>query len=501
MKIKTLLFTVHRWLGIVMCLFFALWFASGIVMMYVEYPELTHAEELENLPELDLAAVRLSPAEALAGAGAIELVRSVSLQSVLGKPAYLFQMDRGGLLTVFADSGDVLDSLGTQSALAAARLSGFSDSDSEPEYRELMQMDQWTVSESLGPMRPLHRVALNDAEGTELYISDRTGLVVRDTNRRERFWNWLGSTVHWIYPVQLRQYRNVWVQTIIYISLLGLVSIATGAIIGVLRLRIRNPFRGKYYTPYTGMMKWHHVLGLVTVIFVFTFTLSGLMSMGPWGIFDSHTSAQPQIERYTGQDFMRLNSLPATTIMAQEEQFPAEIKKVSWHYINGEAYLVAVNNAGDQQVWFGSDEEASSPRLLGHIMASIPRLLPESKVLSIELLSDYDDYYYARHNAHRPLPVYRARFDDEENTWYHIDQDTGEPLTRVTNATRLERWLFNGLHSLDFQLLWRQRPLWDVVVIMLSMLGLVFSITSVVIAWRYIRGKNYTAGALAVSGE
>ena len=34
-----------------------LWFASGIVMMYVEYPELTEEERLRSLPELDISSI------------------------------------------------------------------------------------------------------------------------------------------------------------------------------------------------------------------------------------------------------------------------------------------------------------------------------------------------------------------------------------------------------------------------------------------------------------
>lgn len=28
----------HRWMGIVLCLFFAMWFVTGAIMMYVPYP-------------------------------------------------------------------------------------------------------------------------------------------------------------------------------------------------------------------------------------------------------------------------------------------------------------------------------------------------------------------------------------------------------------------------------------------------------------------------------
>ncbi|MEP6837614.1 MAG: PepSY domain-containing protein, partial [Bradyrhizobium sp.] len=35
------LYVVHRWIGIGTCLLFAMWFVSGVVMMYVAFPQLT----------------------------------------------------------------------------------------------------------------------------------------------------------------------------------------------------------------------------------------------------------------------------------------------------------------------------------------------------------------------------------------------------------------------------------------------------------------------------
>ena len=36
-------------------------------------------------------------------------------------------------------------------------------------------------------------ITLNDAPGTEIYVSSITGEVVRDATRRERVWNYVGS--------------------------------------------------------------------------------------------------------------------------------------------------------------------------------------------------------------------------------------------------------------------------------------------------------------------
>ncbi len=40
-RAKRWLYLIHRWAGVVLCLFFAMWFVSGVVMMYVGYPKLT----------------------------------------------------------------------------------------------------------------------------------------------------------------------------------------------------------------------------------------------------------------------------------------------------------------------------------------------------------------------------------------------------------------------------------------------------------------------------
>ena len=51
---KRYLYLWHRWLGIGLCLFMAMWFFSGMVMLYVGYPKLTPREHLAHLPALPL---------------------------------------------------------------------------------------------------------------------------------------------------------------------------------------------------------------------------------------------------------------------------------------------------------------------------------------------------------------------------------------------------------------------------------------------------------------
>src|SRR5688500_7505016 len=52
---RRMTFLVHRWLGIALALLMVLWTLSGVVMMYVSYPETTAAERLAGLDPLDLS--------------------------------------------------------------------------------------------------------------------------------------------------------------------------------------------------------------------------------------------------------------------------------------------------------------------------------------------------------------------------------------------------------------------------------------------------------------
>jgi len=64
-RIRHWLYWTHRWLGIGGCLLFVMWFVSGVVMMYVGYPNLTDEERLAGLSPLRFDRGMVSPSAAL----------------------------------------------------------------------------------------------------------------------------------------------------------------------------------------------------------------------------------------------------------------------------------------------------------------------------------------------------------------------------------------------------------------------------------------------------
>src|SRR5258708_6241621 len=101
---KRLVIFVHRWLGVSVCLFFLLWFPSGIGMMYWDFPSVTAADRLDRSPALDPSTIRLSPADAYAVLNQTQAPAQARLNTFDGRPAYRFRTGPVESL-VFADTG------------------------------------------------------------------------------------------------------------------------------------------------------------------------------------------------------------------------------------------------------------------------------------------------------------------------------------------------------------------------------------------------------------
>ena len=176
-----------------------------------------------------------------------------------------------------AATGRIIEQVDEQQALAIVR----SSTSATRATVATIERDQWSVAGTFEGHRPLHRVALNDAAGEELYVSSRTGEIVLDSTARERGWNWIGAVVHWLYFRDLRANPSVWSQVVMWISGVGIVVAITGLWLGVDRLRPRRRYPQRSITPFRGWMAWHHVAGVIGGLFLLTWIFSGWLSMGP----------------------------------------------------------------------------------------------------------------------------------------------------------------------------------------------------------------------------
>jgi uncharacterized iron-regulated membrane protein len=497
MSLKRWLYLLHRWLGIALCLVMALWFLSGMVMLYVGYPKLTAEEQAAGLPPLALEQCCVPLAEAVAAAGGPQAAPAPwRLSSVAGEPRYLFGDGRRAALAVDARSGQRIRAVSEAQALAAA--SHFAGG-AAAEYQGLVQEDAWTHSRALDAHRPLHRVAVADEARRWLYVSSVTGEVVRDATLTERRWGWLGAWLHWLYIFRGGALDAAWAQIVIWLSVAGGVLALSGLVVGLWRWRFSGHYKSGSRSPYReSWMRWHHLLGLVGGSLALTWVLSGLFSMNPWKVFEAPGPA-PDRRAYAGGALQAQAGPEVGPVLAAlAARGEAAPRWLEWRRVDGQQFLLAQSPTGGRAL--AADGTTRPPWSEAALAQAAQRLLPEVPLASREWLHKYDRYYYGR-EAHtmtgqreRPLPVLRLRFDDAQAHWVTLDPATGAILQLSNRHQRVERWLFAFLHSFDLPILLAARPAWDAWMLGFSATGLALCLSGVVLGWRRLRGPRRPAG-------
>lgn len=476
-KLKRWLYLIHRWMGIVGCLLIAMWFGSGLVMMYVGFPALTDAERLAGLPPIDTSRVVTTPDAAMAAAGLDTFPRSLRLEMAGALPVYRMIDGKGQPHTVSAVDGRAIAQVDAATAQATAQ----QFAGKPAQWLEKAERDQWTVPNGLNAWRPLHRIAIDDSEGTELYVSAKTGEIMRDTHRAERFWNWLGSVPHWLYFTPIRKDPPLWRQVVLWTSGPCVAVAITGIWIGWLRLRVRRRFAHGSMggtSPYHGWMAWHHVAGLAGALFLLLWLISGWLSVNPNQWFNSRGFDGAALQRYAGHTDARFPA-PAWQSMGNDT------REVRMTWAGGQPVLLRSSRDGVMRAF---DPRSGNPLQWSQdaLVSAAATLMPDSRIATAAMQTEADAYWYSHHHTRR-FPVLRVGFDDAAGTWAYIDPNTAQVIGRSDDSRRVYRWLFNATHSYDFVMLTRNRPAWDIVVWALSIIGLVMSVSGVVVGWRRLR--------------
>jgi hypothetical protein len=475
----------HRWLGIAGWLVFTTWLATGIVMMYARMPTFSRAERFATLAPLDLSHARLSPFDALRTRHIVDPERAV-VAMLTGRPVYRF-LAHGTWMTVFADNGEPLDRLSRGQALDEVRRFAPESAATIRYDAWITEPDQWTLEDSAA--LPLHRVALGDADDRVFYLAERTGEIVGKTTRRERWLAYAGAVPHWLYFTPLRRHGGLWAQFIIWVSAAGSVMCLLGLAWGVF-CRIASPHRGRQpanRVAYRGCMRWHHYAGLTFGVVTFTWFFSGLLSMDP---LDWHAGTAPTLSQ---RDALAGGPLRLDAVALDDLRRAQDLGARTPRVGGGSGGGASLRGAKEIEI----GQFLGEPRLIvdGRADAAIDRdrllraardAVPGSVVTDVAWLDDYDAYYYDRGHE-LPLPVLRVQYADPHATWLYLDPNRGIILRKEERSSRVNRWLYHGLHSFDFPLLYNRRPLWDIVVILFILGGITSAVTSAAPAWRRLR--------------
>jgi hypothetical protein len=488
-QIKKLAILCHRWMGAAFCLLFAWWFVSGIFMMYWDYPSVSAADRLERAPILDASQVKLGAAEAYATLDSEQAPGSIRLASFDGRPAYFFRMGRSQAI-VYADTGDPQDYFTAELNLrTAAAWTGLPASAARVE--EVLEPDQWTLEGELRGLLPLLKFSWPD--GDQIYVSESTGEVVQFTTRSSRFFAHLGPIPHWLYYTPLRRNGPLWSKVVIWLSGIATVAALLGLMVG---LMMYSPSR-RNSIPYQGQKRLHHILGLFFGIVACTWAFSGMLSMDPFpirsggssggrGIASALRGKRPELAQYAAK-------APREGLAQLGPEFKA--KELEFTSLAGEPVYLAKGAHSETRVipMSGDPIESFDPGRLSKLVTDA------ASVAEARILTQYDAYYLDRRRE-RPLPVLFVQLNDEAHSRYYIDPKTAQVVGsyRSGAGSWVNRWLYHGLHSINFPWLYNYRPAWDIVVLTLMLGGTSLCVTSVIIGFQLVRRKWFirrTTGA------
>ncbi len=398
-----------------------------MVLAYWSFPEVSESDHLDHAEPIDFSRVHLPPQDAYASLGIDSPPESVTLFMFDGRPAYHFDDELGSSL-IYADTGesqhDFPPDLTRRVATAWATLTLAGQPASAPQLEVLNDSDQWTVGGEFGRIGPLDKYSW--PSGLDVYVSEVTGEVVQSTTRASRLGAYFGAIPHWLYFKPLRENGLLWSRIVVWASGIGSFASLLGLVIGVW---IALPAKR---IPYSGQKRWHTILGLIFGLFACTWAFSGMLSMEPFSFSAGPRELGSRIER-------ALHNGGFKTMEQALAAAPPSVKIVDFTGLagNSEGILDAVRDA------------------------VAPQAVAETRVVSA-----YEAYYLDRNHRH-PLPALFVRLNDSGNSMFYIDPATARIVEAYDSASRWNRWLYHGLHSLDLPWLYAHRPAWDIAILVL----------------------------------
>jgi hypothetical protein len=263
-------------------------------------------------------------------------------------------------------------------------------------------------------------------------------------------------------------------------------------VLGATQFNKSKPFRWSQVVRYQGWMRWHYISGAFFGVFALTWVFSGLLSMEPFDWANSEGSLEISDGALTGgpvelEQFPAFAAEPWANLLAGRTLKELEFRRIADAPYYLARYTVSAPEADPrrerlhQPYYISGRAEPqhmlvdartltarTEPFVTETLLARLAAAAPDANIVTHELLTEYDSYYYSR-NGQAVLPVLRVKFDDPLETWVYVDPALGQMLASVHRLQRVERWLYNGLHSLDFGFWYSRRPLWDIGMIVLSL--------------------------------
>lgn len=481
-KLKSFVFSIHRVLGTVICLFFFMWFVSGLVLIYHHFPDITDEqkyEKAESLPSL------LPDLHNILAYHQIEegKVKSLSIKSFQGQAlfsiktkdsTYLFCADT--TQDVFPITSKTIDNVVKSWVNAPIT-----------KIDTIYQRDQWIMYSSYMHKMPMYKYYFNDAEKHQLYISTKTAEVQQMTDKHQRLWAWIGSIPHKFYIPAIRKNADNWIKLIQTAGIIALLAALSGIYVGADVLYRQYKKRRELKSPYKMFeYKWHHILGLIFGIFMVTFAFSGTMALQkiPQWVIKTHGYYRVKDSQMRGSHLNLGNFITDyRTILAQ---YP-NVKRIKWtHFQDTPVYDIIANN--ERICIDASSVEPKELFLSSENIGKAIHKLHKKEVYKISLINEYEEYYISKWSK-LPLPAYKVTIKNDDHSCYYIDPKTGD-FKYLNKSKEAKKWIFSGLHYLNIKWLLLHPILWTIAIWTLCLGGASVSFTGIWLGIKYIIRKT-----------
>jgi hypothetical protein len=481
----------HRWAGVVLGLLIAAWFVSGAVLHFVGFPSLSARDRFGSAELIDLRKLSVVPASALASAVAAAGTRPVEgmrLISVAGTPTYIMSlagrpanvMTSGeSPIAIAGDTGRQIPRFSVTTAGTVAARFGRA-----PVARVTgpLDYDQWIVHQQFDPYRPFYRVRLDDPERTDLYVSALTGEVLQRTTARQRFWNWCGAVLHWIYFTPVRSNWALWNQLVWWVSLVAVLTSVAGTWIGLHRY-LKNRAHGRTgLSPYRGWMRWHHVIGLFASVVVMVWMCSGWLSMDHGRFFSLPGATEIESARVRGMSFGAIVQMAPLDVLRSVQ--PASV--IEFHAIGGRPLLTLRGGVGGASriLWLDTHEVSDEPIPERVLLAALKGAWPSEAETRIGP-SSTDELY--RHAESVPEDALAVRTGRDGRVLIYVGRFSGLLLAVMNPSRRAYAWVYYSLHTLDLPGLIDHPATKTVVEVLLLLFGFGFCLTGIVLGVRRLK--------------
>ena len=219
---------IHKWLALVVGIQIVLWIMGGVVMSVLPLERVRGAHNMAAPPVLaiDVDAV-LPVGPALTGLDLGGPIREVRLQAWRDRPVYFVATHEGSTALVDAMTGERITPISRETAIEIAR----ADHAGDPDILdvEFFEHPTWEYRQPGSAWR----IRFADGDGTRIYVSPDTGLVMARRNDDWRFFDFFWM----LHIMDYEERENFNNPLLVTASVFALVTVLAGLLLLVLRMQ------------------------------------------------------------------------------------------------------------------------------------------------------------------------------------------------------------------------------------------------------------------------